>query len=233
MLIHPISLGLGAVAVLLAWPVPIALARARWTLRRPVIAMVCWQGIAVAGGFSMIGALWSLSRGAAVLLALHLLLNLGLTAVGTSRQRRRHRQLVELLSSPMPDRPNTRLIENEAPVAYCLPGAPRSVTVLSDGLVRLLSDDELAAVVAHERAHVTQHHHVVLMAFKAWHTALPWFPIASRAEEAVALLVELLADDDARQVVPDEVLASAVERVAGTDASSVAPRLARLSRAGS
>jgi Zn-dependent protease with chaperone function len=222
---------LGAVAVLLAWPVPVALARARWAIRMPAAAMLCWQAVAVAGGLSMIGALWFVSKGAAALLALHLLLNLGLTAVGTSRQRRRHRQLVDLLSTPMPDRPGMRLIENEAPVAYCLPGAPRSVTVLSDGLVRLLSEDELAAVVAHERAHVTQHHHIVLMAFKAWRTALPWFPIASRAEDAVALLVELLADDDARQVVPDSVLASAVIAVAGTDAAAVAPRVARLGRA--
>jgi Zn-dependent protease with chaperone function len=176
----------------------------------------------------MIAALWYLSRGAAVLLALHLLLNLGLTTLGAMRQRRRHLQLVELLSTPMPDRPGTRLIENEAPVAYCLPGAPRSVTVLSDGLLRLLSEDELAAVVAHERAHVTQHHHIVLIAFKAWRTALPWFPIASRAEDAVALLVELLADDDARQVVSDDVLASAVTAVAGADAASVASRVARL-----
>jgi Zn-dependent protease with chaperone function len=224
---------LGAIAVLLAWPVPIILARARWPLRHPVPAMLCWQAIAIAGGLSMIAALWFLSVGAAVLLALHLLLNLGLTAVGTWRQRRRHRQLVDLLSSPIPDRPNTRLIENEAPVAYCLPGAPRSVTVLSAGLLRLLSDEELAAVVAHERAHVAQHHHVVLMAFRAWRTALPWFPIASRAEQAVALLVELLADDDARQVVPDAVLASAVQRVAGTDPDlNVGPRLARLGPSG-
>jgi Zn-dependent protease with chaperone function len=219
---------LGAVAVILAWPVPVLLARARWTLRMPAVAMLCWQAVAVAGGLSMIGALWFVSVGAAVLLALHLLLNLGLTAAGTARQRRRHRQLVELLSTPMPDRPGMRLIENEAPVAYCLPGAPRSVTVLSDGLLRLLSEDELAAVVAHERAHVTQHHHIVLMAFKAWRTALPWFPIASRAEDAVALLVELLADDDARQVVPDRVLASAVVAVAGADAAAVAPRIERL-----
>lgn len=219
---------LGLVAVILAWPIPVVLAKARWTTRRPALAMLCWQAIAVAGGFAMIGALWFVSLVAACLLALHLLLNLGLTVAGALRQRRRHLQLVQLLSTPMPDRPGTRLIENEAPVAYCLPAAPRSVTVLSDGLLRLLSEDELAAVVAHERAHLHQHHHIVLIAFKAWRTALPWFPIASRAEEAVALLVELLADDDARHVVSDSVLAAAVTAVAGTDAAAVAPRVARL-----
>lgn len=228
---HPLSLALGGVAILLAWPIPLLLARARWVAHHPAVALVCWQAIAVAGGLSMIGALWFLSVGAAIVLAAHLLLNLAFTAADTWRQRRRHRQLVELLSSPMPDRPGTRLIESEAPVAYCLPGAPRSVTVLSDGLLRLLTDEELTAVVAHERAHVTQRHGILLMAFKAWRMALPWFPIASRAEGAVAMLVEMLADDAARRVVPDEVLASAVRRVAGADAAAVERRLERLLRA--
>jgi hypothetical protein len=51
---------------------------------------------------------------------------------------------------------------------------------------------------------------VVLLAFKAWNIALPWFPIANRAEKAVALLVEMLADDDARREVDDESLATAI-----------------------
>jgi hypothetical protein len=65
-------------------------------------------------------------------------------------------------------------------------------------------------VLAHERAHLRQYHHVVLLAFKAWNIALPWFPIANRAEKAVALLVEMLADDDARREVDDESLATAI-----------------------
>jgi hypothetical protein len=78
----------------------------------------------------------------------------------------------------------------------------------------LLSEDELAAVVAHERAHVTQHHHVLLVAFSAWRSALPWFPIATRAHEAVGLLIELLADDQARRTVSERNLSRAVARVA-------------------
>ncbi len=152
----------------------------------------------------------------ALLLAAHLLLSLLMTAARTERQRRRHRALVELLSSPMPDRPGTRLIDHPAPVAYCLPGA-RTITVLSGGLVALLSPEQLRAVVAHERAHLRQQHHVVLVAFRSWRSALPWFPIATRAQEAVALLVELLADDQARRETGDAVLASAIELVAADD----------------
>ena len=61
----------------------------------------------------------------------------------------------------------------------------------------------------------------MLLAFKSWHSALPWFPIANRAETAVALLVELLADDQARRVVDDRVLATAIALVASAHTGAV------------
>jgi Zn-dependent protease with chaperone function len=240
---------LACLAVLLAWPVPLLLARAQWPSRAPGTALVLWQAIALAGGLSMIGALviyglipfgpnlftalGQLARHffagtlppsadlghifalcLAVLFAGHLLLNLALTIARTERQRSRHLSLVNLLSAPMPDRPGTRVLDHPAPVAYCLPGVTRSVTVLSEGLVTLLDSQQLQGVIAHERAHLRQQHHLVLVAFKSWHSALPWFPIANRAENAVGLLVEMLADDQARRVVDDGTLATAIALVA-------------------
>ncbi|MDR2257330.1 MAG: M56 family metallopeptidase [Arthrobacter sp.] len=54
---------LAALAVLLAWPVPVLLARAAWPSRAPAPAMLLWQGIGLAGGLSMIGAFlcWGLA----------------------------------------------------------------------------------------------------------------------------------------------------------------------------
>ena len=150
---------------------------------------------------------------AALLLGGHLLLNLATTFARAEHQRRRHLHLVGLLSEPLPDRPGTRVIAHAAPVAYCLPGATRSATVLSEGLLRLLDADQLRGVIAHERAHLRQQHHLVLLAFKSWRSALPWFPIANRAEKAVALLVEMLADDQARRLVDDRTLATAIALV--------------------
>jgi len=146
----------------------------------------------------------------AVILGTHLLLNLIATVIRSERQRRRHLTLVELLSQPYPEHAGTRVIDHAAPVAYCLPGATRSITVLSAGMLDLLAPGELRAVIAHEKAHLRQQHHTVLLAFKSWHSALPWFPIANRAETAVALLVEMLADDQARRVVDDGTLARAI-----------------------
>lgn len=150
----------------------------------------------------------------AILLGIHLLLNLGLTFSRAELSRRRHRRLVELLSSPLPERPDTRVLDHEAPVAYCLPGTTRSITVLSAGLLALLDEDQLRAVVAHERAHATQRHDILLLAFRAWRGALPWFPIATRAQDAVAVLVEMLADDQARRIVSDPLLARSISLVA-------------------
>ena len=51
------AISLAVLAVLLAWPVPALLARARWPRRDPLVALVCWQAIGLAGGLSIIGAL--------------------------------------------------------------------------------------------------------------------------------------------------------------------------------
>src|SRR3954447_9505918 len=51
------ALSLACLAALLAWPVPAVLARAGWTRRDPLVALVCWQSLGLAGGLSIIGAL--------------------------------------------------------------------------------------------------------------------------------------------------------------------------------
>ena len=245
------SLALGVLALLLAWPVPLILGRAHWPARSPATALILWQAIALAGGLAMIGALvtfglapygdnlvsatvallsgravegtWHLiALGAALLLGLHLVLNLVVTVARSEAQRRRHAQLIDLLSEPMADNPTARIIDTPAPVAYCLPGALSSVTVFSAGLVDLLEPAELTAVIEHEKAHVAQRHDIVLVVFRAWHTSLPWFPIAYRAQREVGLLIEMLADDRARRSVDDAVLGRAIALVGSGSAPDAA-----------
>ncbi|WP_105565904.1 M56 family metallopeptidase [Microbacterium halophytorum] len=237
MTIQAVDLAIAAacalVAVLLAWPVPIRLSRASWPPRHPALALVLWQAIAVAGGLTMVGALWLVAAALvpqhpwlagipSLALAAYLFGHLIAAVVSFERQRRRHLALVELLSVPDPDRDRTRVLDDAAPVAYCLPHGVGSVTVLSRGLLDALASDELLAVTAHERAHVEQRHEVLLVAFRAWRRALPWFPMAARAESEVAALVEMMADDVARRTQPDEVLARAILRVAETGALGTA-----------
>lgn len=231
---------LAVVVVALAWPVPIVLSRADWPMRAPVVALLLWQAIGLVGGLSMIAVLaligyllaqtwWALLPAAA--LALYLLSHLGVTIVRVTRQRRRHLELLDLLTAPHPTRSRTRVLDDAVPLAYCLPRGTQSVTVLSQGLLDRLDPDELVAVIAHERAHVEQRHDILLLAFRAWRSALPWFPIAVRAESDVLELVEMLADDHARREVRDEVLARAILQVGASDstnADGVSDRVRRL-----
>jgi Zn-dependent protease with chaperone function len=237
---------LGALALALAWPVPVMLSTARWPSRSPATALALWQGIALGGGLAMIGSLLAFgaapggslvgaaqallpvfvagpipegfgvvqiaSLTLAVGLTVHLALNLATTAVRAERSRRRLHRMVDLLADPADPASGARVLSHPIPLAYCVPGL-RTATVITEGLVDLLDADELRAVIAHERAHLDQFHHLVLLAFRAWHQALPWFPIANRAERAVALLTEMLADDRARRELGAAPLHAALVRV--------------------
>jgi Zn-dependent protease with chaperone function len=242
---------LAGLAVLLAWPVPRALGRSAWPRRDPVVALVCWQAIGLAGGLSMIGALlvhglspWAGSLPAAIgavvtgrraldpvrgdhwaaltlagVLAAELLGVLLISWVRTARARRRHRALLELVLQPSAELPDARLVEHPAPVAFCIPGA-RPLLVLSSGMVAELDGAQLAAVVAHERAHLREHHHLLLLPFVAWEAALPVLPAAARAHAAVRELVEMRADDVALAGVSGpgarRTLAGAIVAAAGS-----------------
>lgn len=257
---------LAVLAVVLAWPVPLVLSRARWTSRSPFAAMVLWQCIALAGGLSIIGAmlvfglvplgdnllsgmrallrivlgsgfgpdpeplgrlgLWNaFALSAAALLLAHLLFTLLLTFLRIRTQRNRHRELLALLGSPAAGRPGTVVINHEAPVAYCLPGGARSVTVLSDGLMNLLAPDELRAVLIHENTHLAQRHDLLLWAFAAWRSALPWLPTSRLAQRAVNSLIEMLADDEALKTVDRGTLVTAIALVASGPAQLPASEL--------
>lgn len=137
-----------------------------------------------------------------ILLGGHLLLTLGRTYARVLSARKRHRQLVDLLSTPAQvseSHADTQIIEHAAPLAYCLPGRTnaRSVTVLSRGLLNTLTEAELAAVLAHEQTHLRQRHHLLTMAFEAWYRAIPWLPTTRYGREAVLEITEMLADEGA------------------------------------
>src|SRR5699024_12771537 len=63
------------------------------------------------------------------------------TIVQATRQRRRHLVLLDLLAAPHPTRAGTRVLDDAAPVAYCLPRGVGSVTVLSRGLLDVRSEE--------------------------------------------------------------------------------------------
>ncbi|WP_461174632.1 M56 family metallopeptidase [Arthrobacter sp. Z1-9] len=176
---------------------------------RALAGMVLFNAPTTALGFWHIFAL-----SAAALLTAHLVFTLLLTYYKIERQRRRHRELLALLASPSAEGARTLVINHDSPVAYCLPGGARSVTVLSDGLMAALEPAELRAVLIHENAHLSQRHHLLLWAFAAWRQALPWLPTTRLAQESVNSLIEMLADDVALKTESKATLIKAIAIVA-------------------
>ena len=108
--------------------------------------------------------------------------------------RRRQRALLALLAHGDPKVPGALVVDHPAATAYCLPGL-RSKIVVSAGTLELLGPAELAAVLAHERAHLRERHDLVLLPFTALRRAFPSSGRCADAYDSVALLVEMLADD--------------------------------------
>jgi Zn-dependent protease with chaperone function len=218
------------------------LTSARWTSRAPRTAVLLWQSLGVAWGLASTGALLAYAfepygRGAAQGLAAFVTsgasvpdepvriaaLACGLAMLGslvavllaagvqTLQARHRHRLLLALIAHDEPTVPGVRVVDHPAAAAYCLPGL-KSQVVISAGTLSLLSKDELHAVLAHEAAHVRERHDLVLLPFMALRRALPWSRVVRDAQDSVALLIEMAADDRARRYCSPKRLATALLR---------------------
>jgi hypothetical protein len=135
--------------------------------------------------------------------------------------RRRQRTLLTLLAHGDPKVPGALVVDYPSAAAYCLPGL-RSKIVVSVGTLELLGRGELAAVLAHERAHLRERHDLVLLPFTALRRAFPRSTTCTDAHRSVALLVEMLADDRALRGRPARELVSALVRF-GTAGACPAP----------
>lgn len=202
-------LALVLLAAVLAAPVPALLARAPAVRRAPRAALVLWQAVTLAAVLAALGAGLSLATvpaqhpavaATALVLTLTVLARLLLSGhrVGTRLRatRRRHRDLVDLLAA---DESGVRVLDHEAPMVYCVPALTGSRVVVSSGARARLDAPELAAVLAHERAHLRARHDLVVEAFTVLHTAYPRLVTSRPALGEVRLLVEVLADRAARR----------------------------------
>jgi Zn-dependent protease with chaperone function len=136
------------------------------------------------------------------------------------RARQRQRELLNLLAHGDPKVPGALVVDHPAATAYCLPGL-RSAIVISAGTLNLLDADELAAVLAHERAHLRERHDLVLLPFLALLRAFRWAEVARQAYQAVELLIEMHADDRALRQRPARELATALLRVGAAGGGGV------------
>ena len=233
----PAAAALALCLLLLVTVVPQRLASAAWPVRAPSYALLLWQALGLVGGVLAVELALTLAlapvgpthavAAAAVLdgaplpwwsvVALvvaatvlgRLLVVLVRSATRTLQARHAHRVLVDLVATRNPLLAGTRVIDHDLPLAYCLPGL-RPRVVLSRGVLEVLRDEEVRAVLAHETAHVEQRHDLVVLPFVALGATFPRLPAVRTAKAQVALLIEMLADDRATRRHPAAVLARAL-----------------------
>ena len=133
-------------------------------------------------------------------------------------RRQRGRQLQALALVARADhRSGALVVDHPAAVAYCLPG-PRGHVVLTTAALAALDTDEVAAVLAHERAHLRARHHLVVAMSAALQRAFPRIPVFRDAHCELARLVEMHADDAAAQRSERMTIATALVRLAESPA---------------
>lgn len=219
------------------------LRRARWPVLRPRLAVALWQAVALTivvasvSGLLALG-LMPLRQGivpglfsfaadprdplGALAIVTGLALAAALTgqqlwcAVRVARQRARHRNLLALLAEP---RGGTLVLDHPLPVAYCVPGRTAEI-VLSTGARSLLTDGELAAVLAHEHAHLRERHALALAPFAA---LARLFPGCRRLSADIHLLLEMRADDRAARRHGRDTVAAALEKFRAHGAAAAPP----------
>ncbi|WP_030693622.1 M56 family metallopeptidase [Streptomyces globisporus] len=140
--------------------------------------------------------------------------------VRARRVRTRHAGVLRLVGRYDPALRAT-VLDDDRPAVYCLPGRSRRV-VVSSGAVHALTPAQLAAALAHERAHIAGRHHLLVAAAESFAAVFPRLPLARHGGPAVPLLLEMAADDRALRRCTRDALATALYALA----SGRAPRSA-------
>jgi Zn-dependent protease with chaperone function len=162
-----------------------------------------------------------LQAGLAVLTALTVLALgvLGARVVAALRRgrihTRRHAEAAQLAAGDAPRGPGGSLVV-DAPYrsVYCLGGRPRTIVITRPAL-SVLDDAQLAAVLAHEQAHLRGRHHLLLANTRALAKVLPRLTLFTQGSAEIARLAEMCADDVAARrhsgdTVVDALLALAL-----------------------
>ncbi|MCG5215923.1 M56 family metallopeptidase, partial [Streptosporangium soli] len=136
----------------------------------------------------------------------------GAVLIRARGERRRHAEALALLGRH-DGRLGALVVDYEERMAYCLPGR-NGQTVITTGALRSLAAEQVAAVLAHERAHLRGRHHLVLAGAETLTRAFPRVPLFERARTEIARLIELLADDVAARRHPRIHLAAALVSLA-------------------
>ncbi|MBT0773965.1 M56 family metallopeptidase [Kineosporia sp. J2-2] len=202
------------IVVALLWPVPHLLSRARWTSRAPRAAAITWVVYALVTAYTLllIPALSADSWLIAGLLLAWMLGRLAHTVLSLRRAQRRHLDALAVIAVYDPEL-RVYIVDDERPLAYCVPDGARPKVVVTRGCLELADDTELRAILAHERSHAHNRHDLLVTGFLAWRRILPFVPSGRTAAEAVHAITEAWADDAAAAQVSHAVTLRAIIRL--------------------
>ncbi|HET9893593.1 MAG TPA: M56 family metallopeptidase [Streptosporangiaceae bacterium] len=140
------------------------------------------------------------------------------------RQTRAHAEAARIAGRRMPAAGQAVVLDEPQPAAYCVPGRPATI-VLTSGALAVLDSEQLGAVLAHERAHLAGHHHLLLTLTRALPAIFPAVPLFTAGPAEAARLAEMCADDRAARASGRHILLAALLTM-GTGRAVPAPALA-------
>jgi Zn-dependent protease with chaperone function len=223
----------------IVWALAIAGVAAPW-LASPLLLLTDFltpstslirQGLTVAGGAlgrrDDLGA-HALLLSAAFILTARVAWRIGAGCRAARRLTRRHVEIARIAGRKLPGL-DAYVLDSAQTAAYCLPGRARTI-VLSTATLAALTPSQLAAVLAHERAHLGGHHHLLLRLSQGLSSALPRVRLFSVGAGEIAGLLEMWADDAAARrhgrVAVIGALAALAESHAPTEALAAGGRTA-------
>jgi Zn-dependent protease with chaperone function len=146
-------------------------------------------------------------RSALVELALGLVTTLATLAVAAAawrygrglrrarRQTRTHGEIARITGRPVAvTAAGAVVLDTPRRAAYCVPGRPATI-VLTSGALAVLDAEQVSAVLAHERAHLSGRHHLLVALTRGLATSFRHVPLFARGAAEVARLAEMSADD--------------------------------------
>ncbi|WP_334171973.1 M56 family metallopeptidase [Sinomonas sp.] len=239
-----VALSLLGAALLITLGGIAALTAGTWPLRRPRLALALWKAIiASLAAFSLFALAWCVTvavaaddgarlpwfaSAAAIAAAWGGLAVAGgaASALGVrmnqlnaaDREVREEAESLIIACAPHPSRvfgQDITVIEAASPLIFSVPGRTPAI-VLSTGAQERLDEEQLRAVVEHERAHMSQRHDLVRRLALLGSSCLAGRCGSRRFERAANLLIELAADDAAARVCGPEPLAGALTALSAT-----------------
>jgi Zn-dependent protease with chaperone function len=114
------------------------------------------------------------------------------------------------------------VLDAAVPAVYCVPGQPPTI-VVTTGALAVLGPQQLASVLAHERAHLAGRHHLLLTVTRCLAAIAPVVPLFARGSREVARLVEMRADDVAARRGGRRILLTALLAMSAGGSAGPAP----------